>query len=308
MTDEQRLGEPEFLGWRLLVGLKRQSGDQISRSKFLKLCCITDRHIRDELDYDVGFPRYWYMYGELGSEHEFSGRFYNAPSALGWQGQQFLPKRDLRPQDFDVSDEGRRKIERGVRSIVNEWGRENVAAIKEHQYQNQAPNEFIPAYSELRWQLQNVDLESQARLGRFASGQTQVEYIRSLLDEMVESYPVQEYEEMYDLFLRWEDTVRMMLDSSPDYGEIEEFLDQFIETLSKVVLRFEHSQGISEERREKWQSQAETQKADFERLLRERRKSILQQEGNRAFPNLQSVSESFSQTVRDDLERSAEDQ
>ncbi len=125
---------------------------------------------------------------------------------------------------------------------------------------------------------------------------------------MVESYPVQEYEEMYDLFLRWEDTVRMMLDSSPDYGEIEEFLDQFIETLSKVVLRFEHSQGISEERREKWQSQAETQKADFERLLRERRKSILQQEGNRAFPNLQSVSESFSQTVRDDLERSAEDQ
>jgi len=302
MASEQQLGEPEYLGWRLLVRLKEQSGDQISRSKFLKLCCLTDRHIREEYDYDVGLPRYWYMYGELGSQHEFSERFFNAPSALGWDGQQYLPKRDIRPSDFDLTDEGLRAIEDGTADIVSRWGRENVETIKQYQYEEHAPNGFIPAYSELRWQLQNVDLENQARLDEFSTGESTEEYIRRLLDQMVEAYPDEEYSEMHGLFLRWDDTMRMMLDSSPDYGALEEFLDQFIKTLSKVVLRFEHSSNISEERREEWQSEARAVKADFEKKLRERRRSLIRDRGETDRPHLQSVSESFSQTVREDIQ------
>jgi len=99
MPDEdspEQFGPPEFLGWHLLVSLKNRSGDQISRSKFLKLCCIADRYLLEELDHDIGFPRYWYMYGELANQHEFSGRFYNAPSAIGYEGQQYLPKQRFR--------------------------------------------------------------------------------------------------------------------------------------------------------------------------------------------------------------------
>ncbi|WP_373189963.1 hypothetical protein [Halolamina sp.] len=308
MAEEQQLGEPEYLGWRLLVRLKEQSGDQVSRSKFLKLCCLADRHILEEYDYEVGMPRYWYMYGELGSQHDFSSRFFNAPSALGWEGQQYLPKRDLRPSDFDLSDEGLRGIEDGLHDIVSRWGRENVESIKQYQYQHQAPTPFIPAYSELRWQLQNVDLENQARLDEFSTGESTEEYIGDLLDEMVGTYPVEEYSEMYDLFLRWEDTVRMMLDSSPDYGAIEEFLDQFIEALSKVVLRFEHSSNISQERREEWVSQARAQKAEFEKLLRQRRRSFIRSRGETSRTHLESVSESFSQTVREDINSILSDQ
>jgi hypothetical protein len=82
MDQAEQFGEPEYLGWSLLVHLKDQSNDQISRSKFLKLCCITDRYLLEKHDYDVGLPRYWYMYGELANQHEFSGRFFNASKAI----------------------------------------------------------------------------------------------------------------------------------------------------------------------------------------------------------------------------------
>jgi hypothetical protein len=129
--NESEFGEPEFLGWVLLKLLKEQSDDQISRSKFLKLCCVADRRLVEAHGYEAGLPRYWYMYGELANEHEFSGRFYNAPRAIGWDGQQYIP-RDLHAEEFEVSEEGLEKIPEAVRWTVREFGRENVEEIKQH--------------------------------------------------------------------------------------------------------------------------------------------------------------------------------
>lgn len=304
MSDEgEQFGEPEFLGWYILVRLKGQSKDQISRSKFLKLCCIADRFLIEELGYDIGLPRYWYMYGELANEHEFSGRFYNAPKAIGWDGQQYLPKRTLTADDFDIKDEGVRRIASAVEWTIQNYGQKNVEEIQEDQYQNQAPNEFIRKYSEFRWLLQTIDLGAQQRLNRYTSeGESNEEYIRSILDEMVELYPTDEdYQRMQPLYLRWDDTVRMMLEGQPDYGEIEEFLDYFIEILSKTVLRFEYHRNISESRLDSWREDAQEDKSEFEDLLHARRRALLRRREQSS--ELDSISETYSATVRDDIQR-----
>ncbi|SDN15108.1 hypothetical protein SAMN04487949_3502 [Halogranum gelatinilyticum] len=301
--EEPEFGEPEFLGWLLLRQLKEQSDDQISRSKFLKLCCITDRRLLEVHEYEVGLPRYWYMYGELTNEHEFSGRFYNAPQAIGWDGQQYIPK-PMHVEEFEVSEEGLELIPKAVRWAVREFGRENVDVIKKHQYEQHAENEFIQAYSELRWLLSTIDLGEQRRLPNYGTrGESNEDYLKRQLDEMMAMYPEEEerYGEMKTLYLRWDDTVRLMVEQSVEYSRIAEFLDEFITTLSKAVLRFAHNQSISEERLMDWEEDAAEKIAEFTTQLREVRTDLLRDRSRST--ELDSVSDAYSQTVEEQIEQ-----
>lgn len=295
---EEHFGPPEFLGWLLLIRLKGQSGNQISRSKFLKLCCIADRYLLDELEHDIGLPRYWYMYGELANQHEFTGRFYNAPNAVGFEGQQYLPKQRIRRADFDVTDEEIRVVNAAVEWTVRNFGEKNVEEIKKHQYSEQAPNHFIQKYSELRWALKNIDLGEQQRLGKYLDGpESNEEYMTKLLDEMLEAYPEDEgrYDGMRTVYHRWDDTMRLMLEKSGDYGEIEEFLDEFITTLSRAVLRFEYNRNISDERLSRWKETAAEAKSEFTTKLRAKRDDLLQRRDRST--ELDSVSEAYSESI-----------
>jgi len=301
--DDPTFGEPEFLGWLLLKQLKDQSDDQISRSKFLKLCCIADRRLADTHEYDVELPRYWYMYGELANEHEFSDRFYNAPLAIGWEGQQYIPK-ELPVDAFDVSEEGLGLIPQAVRWTVNEFGRKNVEEIKRHQYEEHAENEFIRTYSELRWLLNTIDLGRQERLPNYGSGgESNEEYLKRQLDEMMAAYPDDEerYDGMKRLYFRWDDTVRLMVDQAVEYSRIAEFLDDFIRTLSKVVLRFAYNQNISDQRLADWEEDAAEEKSEFATHLKEVRSKHLRNRSRST--ELDRVSDAYSQTIEEQIEQ-----
>jgi len=301
--EDSEFGEPEFLGWLLLKRLKEQSDDQISRSKFLKLCCITDRYLAESQDYEVGLPRYWYMYGELANEHEFSNRFYNAPLAIGWDGQQYIPK-ELPVDAFEVSEAGLEAIPEAVDWTVREFGRKTVEEIKQHQYEEFAENEFIRQYSELRWLLNTIDLGRQERLQNYGSGgESNEEYLKRQLDEMMAAYPGDEerYSEMKSLYFRWDDTVRLMVDQSAEYSRIAEFLDDFILVLSKEVLRFVYNQNISEERLLEWEEDAAEEREEFTATLKDVRSELLQ--GRSRSTELDRVSDAYSQTVDEQIER-----
>ena len=299
--ENPEFGEPEFLGWALLRKLKDQSDNQISRSKFLKLCCIADRRLLEMHEYDIGFPRYWYMYGELANEHEFSGRFYNAPQAIGWEGQQYLPKPSI--TNVDISQEGIELINRAVRWTVKEFGRKNVEEIKKYQYRENAENDFIREYSELRWLLNTIDLGRQERLPNYVNAQSNGEYLKSKLNTMMTTYPDDEehYSEMKGLFLRWDDTVRIMIEQSIEYSRIAEFLDDFIRALSKVVLRFAYNQNISEQRLANWQEDAAKEKSEFTTNLKNTRMELLSNRSQST--ELDSVSEDYSQTIEEKIEQ-----
>lgn len=300
--EDSEFGEPEFLGWLLLKRLKEQSDDQISRSKFLKLCCITDRYLAESHEYEVGVPRYWYMYGELANEHEFSGRFYNAPLAIGWDGQQYIPK-ELPVEAFEVSEDGLEIIPDAVDWTVREFGRKNVEKIKQHQYEEYAENKFIRQYSELRWLLSTIDLGRQERLQNYGSGgESNEEYLKRQLDEMMAAYPGDEerYDEMKPLYFRWDDTVRLMVDQSTEYSRIAEFLDDFILVLSKGVLRFVYNQNISEERLLDWEEDAAEEREEFAAILRDVRSELLQRRSRST--ELDRVSDAYSQSISEKIE------
>lgn len=300
--EDKELGDVEFLGWILLSKLKNQIGGQISRSKFLKLACIADRRLKEEKEVDLGLPRYWYMYGELANQHEFSGEFYNAPTAIGWEGQQYIPK-NLKMEDFNVEDEVIMKVIPIVESVISDFGDENVDSIKRHQYTEFAEKEFIREYGEFRWVLENIDLGEQIRLEYFKNGQSNEEYVRHLLDNMIETYPTEEsgFEEVRPLYLKWDDTVRLMLDQSVEYSKIAEFLDRFIEVLSKSVLRLKYNQSISSKRLERWEEEGEDELVQFRKDIQDERRTLF--ESRSRGTELDSVSESYSNKIADKIDK-----
>ena len=276
MTEEttEDLAEPEYLGYLMLEHLYEVDNRPVSRSKFWKLCCIADRHLTDSEDLDIGFPRYWYKYGELAAAHDVSRGFFNAPSARFWTGQEFHPDREIPDHEFDVSQPVREAIERAVRITVDRFGQSSVDEIKAHQYRKQAPNEFIEAYSRMRAQFEAVNLNQQELLAEHTEGGTEA-YFEQMLDEMLETFPRRRYEDVLDLYLRWEDTMRLMLEADAGFQELHDFLDFFIEKLSEIVLRFEHNSNIPESRFEEWREQKPVSKEELENEIEEMRRKYL---------------------------------
>lgn len=279
MGDEEekgQLGAPEYLGYQLIVEIKEQSSKQISRSKFLKLNCIADRLLCEEGNLDIGLPRYWYKYGEILDEQAINSEFYHAPAARGYHGQQYLTSREYSSEEFDITAEEQKKIEDAAESTALRFGKRNANRIKAHQYRAHAPKEFIHAYSELRELLDVSNLENQAVIGSF-TGDTEgrEELVINLLDVMFLTYPKDTYSQLYPHYLRWDDTARVLVEQEHDFDALNEFLDEFIEVLSKVELRFIHSRNIPEERLERWRENQEDTLDGFREVIRERRRNLL---------------------------------
>lgn len=317
-------GAPEFLGYRLLVRLKEDSDAQITRAKFLKLTCLADEYLQREFDVDIGFPRYWYKYGEIASEHDLNGTFYKSGQAYGFPARQYAPANDVKnvgwedqlrigeseqlylpleeveEDDFDVDEKTRMKVNEAVRWVTHKFGTSPVKEIRRHQYQSHSPLEFIRAYSELRWQLENIE-PTQTALLNSGQSQSRKEIVENLLDEMVITYP-KEFGEMRTLFLRWEDTARLLLNDGADYNQLKQFLESFIEALSKVELRFYHNQNIPESRLENWKEETDDIVEDFEIELDEERQGLLLEQPSSAVAEFEKVTEPYDETVLDDLE------
>ena len=276
MTGGASYGRAEYLCYRLLVRLEESRSNAISRSKFNKLSCIADRHLQSELDHDIGFPRYWYIYGEVVDEQSLDRSFYNAPSAKFWSGQQYFPADDVSDWDFDVPRAERDLIDDAARWTVGTFARTNTDHIKTYQYREHVPNRFIRAYSELRTRLKDVDLDEQRTLGDFdVTPNSRREFVTAALDEMARTYPRDDYPEAYDLFRQWNDTVRLLIAEDPDYAAVEEFLDSFIKTLSKVEIRFHHRQNIPDERIKAWEDERLAVKDEFRTQLAAKRRELL---------------------------------
>lgn len=297
MSDQSgELGPSEYLGYRLIVKIKERSKRQISRSKFLKLNCIADRFLRDELDIDIGLPRYWYKYGEILDEQSINGEFYHAPSARGYSGQQYLTSREYDDDEFDVDEETKNKINDAVEWTALRFAKRNADEIKNYQYQVQAPKEFVRAYSELRERLNVSNIEQQAVLGQFSTGEEgNKELVIDLLDEMLLTYPKNEYDAIYDLYLLWDDTARLLVEGNPNFETLNEFLDEFIEALSKVELRFQHSEHVPDERMKRWREGRDEALEGFETTLQDRRKEILTD--HESSGELEKVAEEYNDTV-----------
>ncbi|MFB6163139.1 MAG: hypothetical protein ABEJ86_06870 [Halococcoides sp.] len=299
------LGAVEYLGHQLLMGHQEQRG-LVPKTVFHKLWCISARHLEDNHETEIGLPRYWNKYGEMVDEQSVNDEFYSAPSAP-WGGQAYKPDWQLDSDDFDISTEERKLVDRTVKWTLNRFKRRKSRYLEAYQYQTYSPNDFIRAYSELREHLQYMDLDSQQVLTQLTfrpefEAESNDELLTSYLDELVITYPENDeaFSAFQPLFLRWDDTARLLLERDRPYDELETILDEFVDALSKAVLQVKYNDSVPDERLSRWRENAEDARASFERYLDEFRTDLLVSREQSGV--LDSVSETYDDTVRSDFE------
>lgn len=269
------LGGSEYLVYRVLMERREQDNQETGRTKFFKLSCLTDRRLIEQEDIDIGFPRHWYKYGEVVEEHSVDSSVIFAPSANHQKGQAYYPANQVGEADFSLDEDVKNAIFRTANAVVQEHGQKNRKQLEKLQYREYAYEEFIEKYSDLRWHL---SAESQAREGglqsldAFNDGPSQTE---QLLDEMFLTYPEDEYEELYEYFLTWDDTMRMLIEEDAHPGRQLAFLEFFIEKLSQITLRFKYRQNIPDERLESWREERPDQIKDLDTRLESVRQGLI---------------------------------
>lgn len=299
------LGPAEYLGHQLLEAHQEQRG-LVPKTVFHKLWSISDRHLSSNYGLDVGVPRYWYKYGEMVDEQSVDGDFFGAPTAP-WGGQAYKPDWDLDASDFDLTDEEHELIDSTVKWTQSRFKRRNARYLEGIQYQVYAPNDFIRAYSELREHLQYTDLESQEVLTQHTfrpelDVDSNEELVEAFLDEMVITYPENDddFARLHTLFLRWDDTARLLLEREESFEELDDFLDRFVEALSKAVLQRKYNSNVDERRLASWERDSDDAIEEFESDLDARRAELL--DDREMSGVLESVSETYDETVLTDLE------
>lgn len=297
--DIGELGAPEYLVYRVLVDRDNQNNRETSRTRIHKLCCLADLRLREAYDRDIGLPRHWDLYGRVTEEHSINRNVIFAPNANTFGGQAYYPADQVGESDFDHLDESlRQDIFSAVRDTVKEHGHKTAEELQKFQYRNYAPNDFIRAYADLRWHLQALSLEQheqrQSAFYDFEAEETKTD-VEELLDEMLVNFPKEEYEIIYEPYLIWDDTMRLMGEQEARPREQLDFLEFFIQKISKIVLRFVHRENVPDHRIERWEEERQEHLEELRSHVEQVREQLLKDRPLSGV--LESVSESYNETV-----------
>ncbi len=295
------LGPPEYLVYRILWELRENTSGETGRTKFHKLCILADKKLKEEYDREIGLPQYWYKYGKTLAESEINDSVTFTPHSNHRRGYAYYPAEQVSESDFEHLDEALKDdIFEAAIEIVDEHGDKGYQELEKYQYENFPPYEFITAYGDFRWYLSSISLDRDQKTFEYFIDPSEKSTIEELLDEMLISFDEDEFAEIYDLYLDWDDTARLLNEEGASARELLDFTETFIEAIAKAVLRFKERSHISEARLEKWEEEKKEVLNDLEKKIQRRRQSALS--GRSLSGELHDVSESYNKTISDELE------
>lgn len=302
MSDEEQTeyDADDFLCYQLLEQLDdaQRDGRSVTRTQFLKIAPIADRILSDEYGRDVGLPRYWYMYGEVLNEKPLNGGYYTTTDAP-WGGKAIELAPGIDSEAFDVEDDVRRDVHEVGRRLARNFANEPTDQLKTYQYREYAPTDFVAVFDSFREFVSDADRQN-TTLSSFIGGEdsySRENEAQQLLDDVLVEYPDDTYDEMYDVFLEWEDTTRLLLERETPFDAVESLLSDFWETFSKVELRLRHEQNTPPDQKAEWLDERDGVKRDFRERLTDVREDLLTD--REPSDELESVAGSYSETVRD---------
>lgn len=300
-SDVGELGPPEYLIYRVLVEMDKRDDRETSRTRIHKLCCLTDRLLHEKSSRDVGLPVYWYKYGRIVQEPAVNTAVIYGPQANRFKGRAYYPADQVSESDFDhLSKELKQDVSQAVEETVDEYGHLNAEELEEVQYQNYAPDGFVKAYADLRWYLALISHdESQTTFSRFASRQEKTR-IEEHLDEMLVSFDEEKYGDVHDLYLKWDDTIRLLNKTGSSPKDLLEFTEMFVEAVAKIVLRLNVNWNIPSEKLEEWREEKGDVVEDLNKRIERERESALSNRTSET--SLDDIAEAYNKSITEELD------
>lgn len=295
------LGPPEYLLYHVLLARDKQDDKETGRTNTHKLCVLADRKLRKEHDRDILLPTYWYKYGFTISETDLNTAVAHRPRSDITYGYSYYPAEQISESDFEQLDEDLKDdIFQVVQEVIDEHGDKTVEELEKYQYKNFRPEEFIEAYGDLRFHLAGFVVDNKQRTLTKYFDAEEKSIIEDYLDRMLETFPEEKYNDIYEIYLEWDDTIRLLYERGHSPRSLTEFTELFIEGLAKTVLRFQYNEHIPEKRLKEWRAEKEDILTELAGKIRQRRNSALRGRGESGM--LERVSESYNETILDEIE------
>lgn len=297
MSRSSDFGPSAYLCHQLLEQMDRASdGNKIVyETEFNKLCYLAYKQLEKEGYADeVDLPMRWYQFGmELWGQPEAFGVVYEGDS----RGTQVRPQA-LSKKAFDIRDGLQGAIYKVARQLAGKYKHTyDTSKIVDDSYDGYAPTEFIQSFHEFRSVFEQLE-EGQPSLTSFATEgapHDHISTVRPYMEDLVETYPRNKYDEAYTLFRRW-DSVTRQLAKNGDLEAMEALAESFWEMFSRVELRIHHQIDIPSNDQADWILDRPQHKEAFKQNLREYRQIAI--DGRKDTNHLDRVSENYSAAVR----------
>lgn len=211
---------------------------------------------------DLKLPYCWYLWGPFIAHAEFEHE-------VGVPLDYYVPKGEHtrlidHVADVEIPIAEKNLIEKEINKMLIEF--DNSGVINLNLLLNRA-------YELAPYEFQKVFNRSfRPELNKLRSYSVSKEEIEAYLDRLLEAYPENEMEELYDVFLEWDDTFRLALenDTSRTYVLAEEFWGIFCK-----LLRVKQCDGISKDTIISWSLSFMDSLHKYENKLENERNDLL---------------------------------
>lgn len=217
---------------------------------FYKMMDILDTRLQKQ-GIDIGYPKYWYRYGSVADVGVLSQRI-----SVGFSpyldGDFILPYPYTKSYDVDVNIKS--KINSTVSHICKQYQyKENYGQLlKEESYRLNSPYKFNTIFQDLLDSVKSLNNSRQTTL------YTETEIIEPLLDCLSAEFPEENYPELLDMYLAWDDTARLILHHVKSSGSKHIYLDKITEifwiTYSNAI-KIDYNQHIPKENIKAWEEE-----------------------------------------------------
>jgi hypothetical protein len=318
-----QFGEAEYLCYQVIKQVREQHGEghDLPETTYNKLCYIADKELR-ETGIDIELPVHWYRYGGVLTDDAMSDGFCELASTK-WQnnrGNNVVLANGVDDGDFAVRGDRAAAIDEKVEELVRDiGGHYGISIPQDYQYEEYAPNDFVRTLHAFRKFLDDLDTEDALAAEEYVGGvdtsfsdilaqpstpksseQTSSDNtdseVRDYLDDLITTYPEEEYERMEGLFLEWENLMWQMAQNG-FYSRLQDFMEAFWTAFSRVELRVKHNRNVPLRIRSKWNNEISDEMQSFRDEVEEYREVVL--ENRDETETLDTVAESYSETVRD---------
>ena len=221
----------------------------MKRLHFFKMMDLLDSRLKIQ-NIDIKYPSYWYKYGAVADfstldmviPHGFRSRYYaNNENVL-------FPYPARRTYNIDKSV--RRTIDQIIKMICGQYKYKSDygTLLKKDSYKINSPYKYNTIFQDY---INAVDNQN--------SVTSKVEILESLLDKLLHEFPEDDYPELIDINLEWDDTTRLVLSSleGMQQRDITKSLMNIFWDLYSKGIRIKHNQNIPDEMVDMWAKEYE---------------------------------------------------
>ncbi len=265
-SDQQSSQMLEYTVDSLLKSFNPESKPIMKKLHFFKLMDLLDTRLKKQ-GIDIKYPAYWYRYGPYSEPRLLDGVIPNF-STRYQRKDYIMPPYPVR-RNYKIESKVKSIIDRTIRILCDQFRflEDYGEKAKKESYRINSPYKFNTVFQDY---IKVVNSKSTLLLSR-------KEQLESFLDELLFDFPEEDFPELLDLHLEWDDTTRLILDCVPEKKQqtvIAELMDIFWDVYSKGV-RTKHNQNIPPEIIEEWESSYEKTVPDAYKKIESIRKKII---------------------------------